>query len=111
MPRIRINITKANLKRMSDFVRDLKKEYPHFGEWKGTENDEYLKEWVQIMKDEIKSVKDCHDKDIVETYIAVAKQVAPLLSNTTPHSLYVASKEKARKIGRASCRERVCLYV
>lgn len=97
MPRIRINITKANLKRMSDFVRDLKKEYPHFGEWKGTENDEYLKEWVQIMKDEIKSVKDCHDKDIVETYIAVAKQVAPLLSDTTPHSLYVASKEKARK--------------
>ena len=82
---------------MSDFVRDLKKENPQYGIWEGTENDSWLQEWVQIMKDEIKSVKDCHDKDIVETYIEVAKEKAFICSSTTPSFLYNMCKEEARK--------------
>lgn len=91
---------------MSDFVRDLKKENPQFGSWQGTEKDPWLQEWVQIMKDEIKSVKDCHDKDIVEMYIEVAKEKAFLCSSTmtsndanrcTPSFLYNMCKEEARK--------------
>lgn len=82
---------------MSDFVRDLKKENPQYGIWEGTEKDPWLQEWVQIMKDEIKSVKDCHDKDIVETYIEVAKEKAFLCSSTTPSFLYRMCKEEARK--------------
>lgn len=82
---------------MSDFVRDLKKENPQFGLWEGTEKDPWLQEWVQIMKDEIKSVKDCHDKDIVETYIEVAKEKAFFCSCTTPSFLYNMCKEEARK--------------
>lgn len=82
---------------MSDFVRDLKKENPHYGEWEGTEKDLWLQEWVQLMKDEIKSVKDCHDKDIVETYIEVAKEKALFCSSTTPSFLYNMCKEEARK--------------
>lgn len=82
---------------MSDFVRDLKKENPQYGIWEGTENDPWLQEWVQIMKDEIKSVKDCHDKDIVETYIEVAKEKAFFCSCTTPSFLYNMCKEEARK--------------
>lgn len=82
---------------MSDFVRDLKKENPQYGILEGTENDPWLQEWVQIMKDEIKSVKDCHDKDIVETYIEVAKEKAFFCSCTTPSFLYNMCKEEARK--------------
>lgn len=82
---------------MSDFVRDMKKEYPIYGSWDGTENDLWLKEWVQIMKEEIRSVKDCHDKDIVETYIEVAREKIPYLSSCTPSFIYSACKEEARK--------------
>lgn len=96
MPRIKVKINKANTKRIVDFVKNLKKKYPAFGPWLGTEEDYFLADWIQIMKDEIRSVRDCHEKDIVCTYIDEAMHVAPFISRTDATTLYLACKKKAR---------------
>lgn len=96
MPRIKVKINKANTKRIVDFVKNLKKKYPIFGPWLGTEEDYFLADWIQIMKDEIRSVRDCHEKDIVCTYIDEAMRVAPFISRTDATTLYLACKKKAR---------------
>lgn len=96
MPRIKVKINKANTKRIVDFVKNLKKKYPIFGPWLGTEEDYFLADWIQIMKDEIRSVRDCHEKDIVCTYIDEAMRIAPFISRTDATTLYLACKKKAR---------------
>lgn len=95
MPRIKVNINKANTKRIVDFVKKLKKENPKYGEWKG-KDDEFYQSWLQIMKDEIRSIRDCHDKDIIEAYVSEALRIAPMLSSIDSKSLYLASKKNAR---------------
>jgi len=95
VPRIKVTINKANTKRIVDFVKRLKKECPQYGQWKGEEDEFYLS-WFQIMKDEIRSIRDCHDKDIIEAYISEALRVAPMMTSIDPKSLYLASKKKAR---------------
>lgn len=95
MPRIKVTINKANTKRIVDFVKKLKKECPQYGQWKG-EDDEFCQSWLQIMKDEIRSIRDCHEKDIIEAYVSESLRIAPMLSSTDPKSLYLASKKNAR---------------
>ncbi len=97
MPRIRITINKANTKRIIDFVKELKKKSPQYGNWGGQDNDVFLDKWMSIMKEEIKSVKDCNEKSIVETYIEEALRIAPVLSVASPEFLYNACKPYARK--------------
>lgn len=97
MPRIRITINKANTKRIIDFVKELKKKNPQYGNWGGQDNDIFLNKWMSIMKEEIKSVKDCNEKSIVETYIEEALRIAPVLSVASPEFLYNACKPYARK--------------
>ena len=96
MPRIKVTINKANTKRIVDFVKALKKKYPVFGPWLGIEEDNFLADWIQLMKDEIRSIRDCHEKDIICTYIDEAMRVAPFISKTDATTLYLASKKKAR---------------
>ena len=96
MPRIKVTINKANTKRIVDFVKALKKKYPVFGPWLGIEEDNFLADWIQLMKDEIRSIRDCHEKDIICTYIDEAMKVAPFISRTDATTLYLAAKKKAR---------------
>ena len=96
MPRIKVTINKANTKRIVDFVKALKKKYPVFGPWLGIEEDNFLADWIQLMKDEIRSIRDCHEKDIICTYIDEAMRVAPFISRTDATTLYLAAKKKAR---------------
>lgn len=96
MPRIKVTINKANTKRIVDFVKALKKKYPIFGPWLGIEEDNFLADWTQLMKDEIRSIRDCHEKDIICTYIDEAMRVAPFISKTDATTLYLAAKKKAR---------------
>ena len=96
MPRIRVNINKANTKRIIDFVKGIKTKYPELGQWEGQDNDEFFKGWMQLMKNEIRSVRDCHEKDIITTYIDVAQKIVSTLSSKDPNSLYIACKKDAR---------------
>lgn len=95
MPRIKVTINKANTKRIVDFVKRLKKECPRYGQWEGGE-DEFYNSWFQIMKDEIRSIRDCHDKDIIEAYVDEALRIAPMISSTDAKSLYLAARKKSR---------------
>lgn len=96
MPRIKVTINKANTKRIIDFVKKLKKEHPVYGKWEGEENDDFYKEWFNIMKEEIRSIRDCHEKDIICAYIDEALRIAKSINSTSPESLYLASKKNAR---------------
>lgn len=96
MPRIRININKTNLSKIESFVKKLKKANPQYGEWLGIEEDTFYKTWVDLMKEEIKSLKDCHEKSIIEGYISTALKKADTISNCSPISLYNACKEQTR---------------
>lgn len=97
MPRIKVTINKTNTKRLIDFVKKLKKEYPSYGVWEGEEKDEFYNKWFGLMKEEIRSVRDCHEKDIIVAYIDEAMRIAKSVSNTTPDSLFYATKVGARK--------------
>lgn len=96
MPRIKVTINKANTKRIIDFVKTLKKECPQYGQWEGQEDDVFFLEWMKIMKDEIRSIRDCHEKDIIEAYVKEALRVAKFVNSTDPKTLYLASKKNAR---------------
>lgn len=96
MPRIRININKTNLSKIESFVKKLKKANPQYGEWLGIEDDTFYKTWVDLMKEEIKSLKDCHEKSIIEGYISTALNKANTISSHSPISLYTACKEQTR---------------
>lgn len=96
MPRIKVIINKANTKRIIDFVKTLKKECPQYGQWEGQEDDVFFLEWMKIMKDEIRSIRDCHEKDIIEAYVKEALRVAKFVNSTDPKTLYLASKKNAR---------------
>ena len=96
MPRIKVTINKANTKRIIDFVKTLKKEYPKYGLWEGQEDDEFFLEWMKIMKDEIRSIRDCHEKDIIEAYVKEALRIAKFVNSTDAKTLYLASKKNAR---------------
>lgn len=96
MPRIKININKTNLSKIESFVKKLKKANPQYGEWLGIEEDTFYKVWVDLMKEEIKSLKDCHEKSIIEGYISTALKKADTISNHSPISLYTACKEQTR---------------
>lgn len=96
MPRIKVTINKANTKRIIDFVKTLKKECPQYGQWEGEEDDVFFLEWMKIMKDEIRSIRDCHEKDIIEAYVKEALRVAKFVNSTDPKTLYLASKKNAR---------------
>ena len=96
MPRIKVTINKANTKRIIDFVKKLKKEHPVYGKWEGEENDDFYKEWLNIMKEEIRSIRDCHEKDIICAYIDEALRIAKSINSTSPESLYLASKKNSR---------------
>lgn len=96
MPRIKVTINKANTKRIIDFVKTLKKECPQYGQWEGQEDDVFFLEWMKIMKDEIRSIRDCHEKDIIEAYMKEALRVAKFVNSTDPKTLYLASKKNAR---------------
>lgn len=96
MPRIRININKTNLSKIESFVKKLKKANPQYGEWLGIEEDTFYKTWVDLMKEEIKSLKDCHEKSIIEGYISTALKKADTISNYSPISLYNTCKEQTR---------------
>lgn len=98
MPRIRITINKTNLHRIEMFVKKLKKEHSQFGVWDGIENDDFYKSWVDLMKEEIRSIKDCNEKSIIETYIDVANQKCLTTPDTSPISLYKACKNDVRGI-------------
>lgn len=93
MPRIKVTINKANTKRINDFVKVLKSKHPGYG---SDDDDTFLTEWTQCMKDEIRSVRDCHEKDIIEAYTNEGLRIAGFLSNPTATSLYLACKKKAR---------------
>ncbi len=77
------------------FVKKLKKDNPRFGAWEGVD-DEFYNSWVLLMKEEIKSIKDCNEKSIIETYIDVALNKCKSVPNTTPITLYNACKDEAR---------------
>ena len=96
MPRIKVTINKANTKRIIDFAKTLKKQYPKYGLWKGQEDDEFFLEWMKIMKDEIRSIRDCHEKDIIEAYVKEALRIAKFVNSTDTKTLYLASKKNAR---------------
>jgi len=96
VPRIKVTINKANTKRIIDFVKTLKKECPQYGQWEGQEDDVFFLEWMKIMKDEIRSIRDCHEKDIIEAYVKEALRVAKFVNSTDPKTLYLASKKNAR---------------
>lgn len=96
MPRIKVTINKANTKRIINFVKTLKKECPQYGQWEGQEDDVFFLEWMKIMKDEIRSIRDCHEKDIIEAYVKEALRVAKFVNSTDPKTLYLASKKNAR---------------
>lgn len=96
MPRIKVTINKANTKRIINFVKTLKKECPQYGQWEGQEDDVFFLEWMKIMKDEIHSIRDCHEKDIIEAYVKEALRVAKFVNSTDPKTLYLASKKNAR---------------
>lgn len=96
MPRIKVTINKANTKRIIDFVKTLKKECPQYSQWEGQEDDVFFLEWMKIMKDEIRSIRDCHEKDIIEAYVKEALRVAKFVNSTDPKTLYLASKKNAR---------------
>lgn len=98
MPRIKVTINKANTKRLIDFVKKLKKENPVYGNWEGEENDEFYNKWFSLMKEEIRSIRDCHEKDIIVAYISEALRIAKSIANPTPDSLFYATRKGARTI-------------
>lgn len=96
MPRIKVTINKANTKRLIDFVKKLKKENPTYGTWDGEDKDEFYLKWFSLMKDEIRSIRDCHEKDIIVAYVDEATRIAKFLTTNTPESLFYATKKGAR---------------
>lgn len=98
MPRIKVTINKANTKRIADFVKNLKKKYPAFGQWLGIDQDNFLNDWKQIMRDEIRSIRDCHEKDIICTYIEEASKAAAHVDRYDAISLYKITKPNARRL-------------
>ena len=96
MPRIKVTINKANTKRIVDFFKTLNKKYPIFGPCMGIEEDYFLADWIQLMKDEIRAIRDCHEKDIICTYIDEALRIDPFISRKDATTIYLAAKIKAR---------------
>lgn len=68
MPRIKVVLNKTNLQKISKFLRWAKKE------WKHIDNDILSEKFTEHIKNEIKSLKDCSEKNIVECYIDYLKK-------------------------------------
>lgn len=71
MPRIKITINKTNRGKIDKFLRKLHKAWAGPTEIAPSFDDEF----VEYIKNEIRSIKDCNEKSIIETYISVCNDV------------------------------------
>lgn len=76
MPRIKVVLNKTNLQKINKFLKWAKKEWPN------VDNDILTDKFIEYIKDEIKSLKDCSEKMIVEHYVLFFKEYDNKDANT-----------------------------
>lgn len=69
MPKIKVVLNKTNTLKLNKFFKNAKKE------WKDLIPEEFEANFTELVKREIRSLRDCSEKSIVETYIEVASSM------------------------------------
>ena len=69
MPRISVKLSKASLLLIDSFINDLSNQYP-----KSNIDKDWKDRFISILKDEVKSVKDCNEKNIITEYLKEARK-------------------------------------
>lgn len=68
MPKIKVTLNKTNTAKLNKLYKYLKENWSPY-------TDEFSERFTQHIKDEIKSLKDCSEKNIVEFYIEETKSI------------------------------------
>ena len=89
MPKIKVTLNKTNTAKLNKLLKYLKGCWPLYTE-------SFDEEFTEFIKKEIRSLKDCNEKSIVETYIEEGKTYIPTVTSETYTLLYPTITKKVR---------------
>lgn len=92
MPRISVKLSKASLLSIDSFINDLSNKFP-----KSNIDKDWKDCFISILKDEVKSIKDCNENSIITEYLKEARKYYEDNEPDTPDNLYLAIYKNCRK--------------
>lgn len=90
MPRISVKMSKPSLVLIDNFVNDLSAKYDFV-------NKEWKDRFIAILKDEIRSVRDCNERNIVNEYVKESREKCKEDCPISPDDLYLSIFKNCRK--------------
>jgi len=91
MPKIKVTLNKTNTAKLNKLLKWLKSNWSLYTET-------FDEEFTEFIKKEIRSLKDCSEKSIVETYIDEGKTYIPTVTSEDYTMLYPTLTKKVRHI-------------